>query len=1103
MADDTAGEPGNQQPDTTNANGDYLGYGVYAQTLLARVEAALNKDLAHRETCLRADKTPPPLGDDPLVVGIFGEWGAGKSKLLSLVQKLAEEQRDRQVKEHKLDGYQAITVPVFFQPWKYEHEKHLLVPLLLHILGDLEKTLAAARTGEDKLTGAALAVVDGTKRVLGTALSKVGDLAQAVGQVMGVADPVATAPMATMFQMLAHGMGDMLSGKTKRKAVREFVHSDNGRAYYDMHRILSEVTRPAKNPHVTGDQHHDKDFCLNFVIFIDDLDRCLPEKAVETLELIKTVFNLESFAFVLALDEEVVERGIGHRYKDYALNNKKPEMPITGFEYLEKIVHLPFRLPALPKSQAKAFLQRYEAEVLAPNKPEMWWFAIDPNLLKFPTRGAGFVRGQRDGLGHEIRRGRPMLDRPVAMDLSDLALSGFDSFVPRKLVRLVELLHQVAAVMTARGRVLNWQPARASDPSAVDVRVVLVVLMIQLFQPELFRLMRRRPNAFSELLSAFAFASKEKATTLPSPDLSDGDLFRWVACESTLPHAIDRGRRSSREAPDPLVRIQKIVDRSSRATAQQVRLPLVEQIVQHRAAQRHPFDALKLMYALAQKMDATQSGPEGVTIGTYWSLLAPQESMASVGSSADMSTSLDTHTDVAHEHPADASLITDADRPRNDHANAQKLFDELTSPLSSVQANLAESNGLELGSVLGSAVVQQLLVLCEGTQDSEGFKERLRSGLPYLAPYLSRADGPKLAAFLGHDFATHIQEGAEAFDDLEQLLQAGAAADLRSTLGLDDRFDPGFFHLPKTRYGDNNETQEPIPGFVRVVDPSSEPFQPFEGPEVKLSRFYMARYLTTVDQYAQFIASGGYGKAGDSKPDWWDTLGWRWRTGLWDSAFNEVPYKGIRYERGRCDEPMFWAQQRAHGSRPVTLINWFEARAYAGWLSGQLLSAGKLMSGYVVRLPTEAQWERAARAAGAAGANVADMRQYSWGSNDTSAHLHANIADSRIGRANTVGLFAPNPLGIFDLNGCVWEWQNNLYSRAKDLKCQSFDGDVAALKVGDTWEDSDRPSLCGGSWESSAINARVSSREGFQPVDWYEDVGFRLVLSLAKSTPEA
>lgn len=75
MANNTAG---GTQTDAAKLSGDYLGYSVYAQTLWARIEAALNKDL-NRAT----------LGDDPLVVGIFGEWGAGKSKLLKLIEALA------------------------------------------------------------------------------------------------------------------------------------------------------------------------------------------------------------------------------------------------------------------------------------------------------------------------------------------------------------------------------------------------------------------------------------------------------------------------------------------------------------------------------------------------------------------------------------------------------------------------------------------------------------------------------------------------------------------------------------------------------------------------------------------------------------------------------------------------------------------------------------------------------------------------------------------------------------------------------------------------------------------------------------------------------
>ena len=88
---------------------------------------------------------------------------------------------------------------------------------------------------------------------------------------------------------------------------------------------------------------------------------------------------MENFTFVFALDDKVIERGIGHRYKDYAFGNKISEMPITSFEYLEKIVHLPFRLPALTHADALRFLKRKEralSRLKAPHDPNArHWFA--------------------------------------------------------------------------------------------------------------------------------------------------------------------------------------------------------------------------------------------------------------------------------------------------------------------------------------------------------------------------------------------------------------------------------------------------------------------------------------------------------------------------------------------------------------------------------------------------------------------------------------------------------------------------------------------------------------------------------------------------------
>ena len=118
---------------------DSLGYDAYAKTLWARIEQALNRDAITGK-----------LGDDPLVVGIFGEWGAGKSFLLGRILKHAFEFEQGRI-DHRKGGILGnagfgLTVPVFFQPWKYEHEEHLHVPLMLHILEALKRDLAASKS---------------------------------------------------------------------------------------------------------------------------------------------------------------------------------------------------------------------------------------------------------------------------------------------------------------------------------------------------------------------------------------------------------------------------------------------------------------------------------------------------------------------------------------------------------------------------------------------------------------------------------------------------------------------------------------------------------------------------------------------------------------------------------------------------------------------------------------------------------------------------------------------------------------------------------------------------------------------------------------------
>lgn len=1091
------------QAEQSTTKQDHLGYDVYARTLWERIEAALNKDRGQSGA----------LGDDPLVVGIFGEWGAGKSTLLKLVQAQAEAAA-RQAEQRKASE---LIVPVYFQPWKYEHEKHLLVPLVLHVVEATRQALQRAPSVKDQLVELSkeannsvssmtqvahsgvktarkwfpvLKKIAGSLSIFGVSIA----LPDEIDDWLKDAETVLASPEAKEKQRVA---------TARELRQKKLSFADNGFHYYELHQLLTSLTRPGKGEHTQdlAAGANANDLSINFVIFIDDLDRCLPEKAVETLELIKTVFNLESFAFVLALDEEVVERGIGHRYKDYALVNKKPEMPITGFEYLEKIVHLPFRLPALSRQEGLEFLETYEKELLASRKPQradgyapMPWFSRRDCLVGFsddlpvdynPATGSqDFWNVAIESLSAraEVRASGGRFD----VHLGHAALNGFDAFVPRKLIRVVELFHQVVEVAHERGRPVDQHLGGERDP-----RWVLVFVMLQLFQPDLYRLLRRLGRGVDTLRDAFADKSLRA-------DMADMELLNW-ACYGAKPVPTD--------LQAAITAIANNQDEGIRSPAQRIRLPIVERLLDHRAAQRHAFDPLKLFAGLS---DPRAPFPTTQT-RAYFSLLSRVSGELDELRPLDVVTSQQAPADEADAATTPLGAEGQAHRETRVAVDLDQLFLSLISAEPSERRNLAQTVGLQSGQRLPTAQVSELVSRLKNwfSEAKDGEKadrvSRASDGLLYLAPFLAPGDGEVLWKALGK--GNVAWEPTKPYQTIEALNKTVQEADLRSALRFDDRFDSGRFYLPQQRFKGHTQKEEPIAGFVRVpkgrftLGAKGEGFtdNPQNEDATIKSDFYIARYLTTVDQYACFIQEGGYEAVDGQKPDWWDTLGWAWRTGQWDSKVKDKAYREhlARRKPELRGAPMMWAEQLAHGSRPVNQLNWFEARAYANWLTTKLQGdLARLPAGYAVRLPTEAQWERAARAKNL---NSADDRQYPWGGDDQDmALLNANIRASRIDGPSPVGLFAPNPLGLCDLSGNVWEWQNNLYLPNGGGQDQGLNSDVLDLRTDDQPLNSDCPALRGGAWYFTASDARASVRFRYLPDDWGSNVGFRVVLSLAE-----
>lgn len=324
-------------------------------------------------------------------IGVHGDWGAGKSSILAMVEDLLSpksseddqdpaddcedeldwedwEEKDPENAAEDESGLSASgCITVRFNSWQYQGFEDAKIALMSAIVKALQKEAKAFYT-KHPVKGAFKKIKTTCKNIWKN-LDKLG-LAKNIGKV-GVSIATGTAPVA-LLEIATKYAKDVFTDDTKRN---EFITTagallknttTESSSYKEMAEFRANYKDLFKAAHIK-----------KLVVLIDDLDRCLPKVAIETLEAVRMFISMENTAFIIAADDAMIRYSV----KEYfpRVLEKEGEDTVTTIDYghfsdkyLEKLIQIPFHIPRIGVKEAQLYilLLLIESEI-GNDSPEM------------------------------------------------------------------------------------------------------------------------------------------------------------------------------------------------------------------------------------------------------------------------------------------------------------------------------------------------------------------------------------------------------------------------------------------------------------------------------------------------------------------------------------------------------------------------------------------------------------------------------------------------------------------------------------------------------------------------------------------------------------
>jgi hypothetical protein len=360
--------------------------------------------------------------DRPISIGVHGDWGAGKSSILVMIEDelLSKKDTDNDV------------VCIRFNGWKHQGFEDAKIALMSAIVSELAKN----RTFSDK-----------AKSVLKKLWKNINWLSVAKAAGSAVFSVATGLPPIGLLDNLMDGLKGTVTDKEKANTAIDSIgkYLTDSKVFED-NSLSKEFSEFQSSFETLLSESRIK----KLVVLIDDLDRCLPKVTIETLEAVRLFMFTNSTAFVIAADETMIEYAVSSHFPNMS---KEESNNVSDYSqrYLEKLIQVPFKIPVLGEVESEMYITLLLISSQIKDDDEEFNALLDVAIekMKKPWENTGLsIEDLQASLKEKYDTARNEI--AVANQISDI-LAKYTQGNPRKIKRFLNMLLLRKQMADARG----------------------------------------------------------------------------------------------------------------------------------------------------------------------------------------------------------------------------------------------------------------------------------------------------------------------------------------------------------------------------------------------------------------------------------------------------------------------------------------------------------------------------------------------------------------------------------------------------------------------------------------------------------------------------